>query len=298
MNRPDRAETLPAVIVISSHVVRGTVGNRAAVFALETLGFPVWALPTITLPWHPGHGKGTRLLPDEATFASLIDDLCNAPWLGEVGGILTGYLGCANQAAPIAKLIAALKVVNPNAIYLCDPVIGDASGLYVSPQTAGAIRDTLLPLADIATPNRQELSWLTGQDIKDNQELIDAAEKLGPQTVLTTSAHAMMAGSTGNLLTSSAACMMAEHRTVNGPSNGLGDLTAALFLAHTLFGASSETALKQTTAGVFEVMASAAKRGANELMLAADKDSLVHPMAMVQMRRMMRPKVKTPLISK
>ena len=45
-----------AVIVISSHVVRGSVGNRAAVFALETLGYPVWALPTIVLPWHPGHG--------------------------------------------------------------------------------------------------------------------------------------------------------------------------------------------------------------------------------------------------
>ena len=32
-----------AVIVISSHVIRGSVGNRAAVFALETLGYPVWA---------------------------------------------------------------------------------------------------------------------------------------------------------------------------------------------------------------------------------------------------------------
>ena len=30
-----------AVIVISSHVARGSVGNRAAVFALETLGHPV-----------------------------------------------------------------------------------------------------------------------------------------------------------------------------------------------------------------------------------------------------------------
>ncbi|MGO8536034.1 pyridoxal kinase, partial [Rhizobium ruizarguesonis] len=42
-----------AVIVISSHVVRGSVGNRAAFFALETLGHPVWALPTIERPW-PG----------------------------------------------------------------------------------------------------------------------------------------------------------------------------------------------------------------------------------------------------
>ena len=294
MNNADRPESLPAVIVISSHVVRGTVGNRAAVFALETLGFPVWALPTITLPWHPGHGRATRLVPDETGFSALVDDLCNVPWLSEVGGILTGYLGAAHQAAPIAKLIKTLKAKNPEAIYLCDPVIGDAGGLYVPQETAVAIRDQLLPLADIATPNRFELQWLTNQSSDDNQLLMSAAEALGPKTVVTTSAHAMMAGSTGNLLVSGAHTIMAEHRQVNGPSNGLGDLTSALFLARTLFGQQAETALKQTTASVFEVMARAAKRGANELMLAADASSLAHPMAMVQMRRIMRPKPKVP----
>lgn len=43
-----------AIIVISSHVVRGSVGNRAAVFALEIFGHPVWAVPTVILPWHQG----------------------------------------------------------------------------------------------------------------------------------------------------------------------------------------------------------------------------------------------------
>lgn len=294
MSISERPESLPAVIVISSHVVRGTVGNRAAVFALETLGFPVWALPTVTLAWHPGHGPATRLVPGEIVFNALIDDLCNAPWLDEVGGILTGYLGAAHQAAPIAKLVRALKAKNPGAVYLCDPVIGDTGGLYVSQETATAMRDVLLPLADIATPNRFELQWLTGLDIDDNQALMSAAEMLGPDVVVTTSAHALMAGSTGNLLFSDAACIMAEHRQVDGPTNGLGDLTSALFLARSLIGQSNELALKQTTASVFEVMARAAKRGANELMLAADASSLSHPMAMIQMRRILRPRPKVP----
>lgn len=294
MSITERPEALPAVIVISSHVVRGTVGNRAAVFALETLGFPVWALPTITLPWHPGHGKATRLVPDEASFNALIDDLCNAPWLEEVSGILTGYLGAAYQAPAIVRLVNALKAKNPEAVYLCDPVIGDEAGLYVNQETAGVIRDMLLPLADIATPNRFELEWLTGHAIADNTALINAAEMLGPKVVVCTSAHAMMAGSTGNLLVADAGCIMAEHRQVVGPTNGLGDLTAALFLARTLIGQSNELALKQTTASVFEVMARASKRGANELMLAADASSLSHPMAMIQMRRIMRPRPKVP----
>ena len=44
------------VISISSHVARGCVGNRAMVFALERLGFETWAVPTVLLPHHPGHG--------------------------------------------------------------------------------------------------------------------------------------------------------------------------------------------------------------------------------------------------
>ncbi len=294
MNGGREAASNPAVIVISSHVVRGAVGNRAAVFALESLGFPVWAVPTVTLPWHPGHGTGTRLVPDEAGFAALMDDLANAPWLGEVGAILTGYLGSTSQAGPVAALVRALKGVNPKTVYLCDPVIGDASGLYVPEATAAAIRDLLLPLADIATPNRFELAWLSGTTPEDNNAIIDAAGLMAAPTVLVTSAHVMMAGSTGNLLIRANETIMAEHRIVDGPTNGLGDLTAALFLARRLSGESDEKALRHTTAAVFEIMARASKRGANELMLAADASSMVHPMAMVQMRKLFRPKAKEP----
>jgi pyridoxine kinase len=294
MNGNRDAASNPAVIIISSHVVRGAVGNRAAVFALESLGFPVWAVPTVTLPWHPGHGRATRLVPDASEFAALINDLAHAPWLGEVGAIMTGYLGGSSQAAPIAALVRALKTLNPDAIYLCDPVIGDASGLYVPETTAAAIRDHLMPLADIATPNRFELGWLTGLELPDNNAVVDAALHLAAPTVVATSAHAMMTGSTGNLLVKANETIMAEHRIVDGPTNGLGDLTSALFLARCLSGDSDEKALRHTTAAVFEIMARASKRGANELMLAADASSMVHPMAMVQMRKLFRPKAKEP----
>ncbi|MCP4072752.1 MAG: pyridoxal kinase, partial [Hyphomicrobiales bacterium] len=81
-----------AVLVVSSHVVRGTIGNRAIAFALEALGHPVWALPTVTLPWHPGHGTGTRIIPDEKDFIRLCDDLANAPWIDEIAAVITGFM--------------------------------------------------------------------------------------------------------------------------------------------------------------------------------------------------------------
>lgn len=286
MNKTDAT----SVIVISSHVVRGSIGNRAAVFALETLGHPVWAVPTVILPWHPGHGQASRIVPEPEQFATLLADIERAPWLGEVGAILTGYMGHPEQVKAVAQLVKAVKKRNPQAIYLCDPVIGDEKGLYVPEATATGIRDLLLPLADIATPNRFELGWLAGVELEDNNGLMEAALDLGPATMLVTSAFAMMNGSTGNILVTPTLAMMAEHRRVDGPTNGLGDLSAALFLARSLEGFDDEKVLQSTTAAVFEIMARAAKRGADELMLEADAASLSTPMAMVQMRRLVHPK--------
>ncbi|EJB04945.1 pyridoxal kinase [Rhizobium leguminosarum bv. trifolii WSM597] len=278
-----------AVIVISSHVVRGSVGNRAAVFALETLGHPVWALPTIVLPWHPGHGRSTRLTFAEADFNAAIDDLIRAPWIGEVRAVLSGYFGNAAQARSVARLIAALRQDNPELLYVCDPVMGDLGGLYVPEATAEAIRDHLIPLASLATPNRYELAWLSGAALDDNSAIMEAALALGPSRMLVTSAVPMMAGGTGNLYLSGRHALLAEHRAVENAPNGLGDLLAAVFLSRLLSGLEDEKALQLATASVFEVLARAVKRGSNELMLASDASSLSTPMAMVQMRRLLHP---------
>ncbi|MCB1469822.1 MAG: pyridoxal kinase PdxY [Rhizobiaceae bacterium] len=283
------ADAPRAVIVVSSHVVRGSVGNRAAVFALETLGFPVWAVPTLTLAWHPGHGPSTRIVPPPDAFAALMSDLENSPWLGEVTAVLSGYLGDAAQVSAVASLVRTLKARNPKATYICDPVIGDVGGLYVTQALATGIRDELLPIADIATPNRYELEWLAGAKLPDIRSIISAALDTGPNNMLVTSAPAMMAGSTGNILLTPNEALLAEHRIIDRPPNGLGDLTAAVFLARCLAGQSASKALQTTTASVFEILARTAKRGADELTLETDAASLSHPMAMVQLKHLLHP---------
>ncbi len=288
MNIP-AGEPPRAVIVISSHVARGSVGNRAAVFALETLGHPVWAVPTVTLPWHPGHGPATRIVPDREEFWAFMQDLQRAPWLGEVAGVLSGYLGDAAQAADVAALVAAVKRKNPDALYVCDPVIGDSAGLYVPDAVAEAMRDQLIPIADIATPNRFELEWLTQESTADLQSAIAAAQALGPERTLVTSAPSMIAGGIGNLLVTPFDVMLAEHRAIAGPPNGLGDLTGAVFLARLRAGQPDAKALQSSTAAVYEILARTAKRGADELQLETDARSLSQPMAMVQFRNLTLP---------
>lgn len=277
------------VIVISSHVVRGTVGNRAAVFALETLGHPVWAVPTVILPWHPGHGASTRIAIGPEDFDAIVSDLIRAPWRGEVKAVLSGYLASAAQARAVARLVAALRAERPELLYMCDPVIGDEDGLYVAEETARAIRDHLVPLASVATPNRFELAWLSGAPLPSNAAIMDAALALGPGKVLVTSALSMMAGSTGNLYLSGRNALLAEHRLVADPPNGTGDLLAAIFLSRLMEGLPEERALRLATASVFEIVARTAKRGADELTLEQDASSIATPMAMVQMRRLVHP---------
>ncbi|MGV8937661.1 MAG: pyridoxal kinase PdxY [Allorhizobium sp.] len=278
-----------AVIVISSHVVRGSVGNRAAVFALETLGFPVWALPTVVMPWHPGHGPSTRLTFAEADFDRVIDELIASPFALEVTAVLSGYFANAAQPRAVARLVTALRTKNPDLLYVCDPVMGDLGGLYIAEETAAAIRDALIPLASIATPNRYELGWLVDANLQSNAQIIDAALSLGPERMLVTSAVPMMSGGTGNLLLSGRSALLAEHRLIDNPPNGLGDLLAAVFLARLLSGCDEERALQLATASVYEILARTIKRGSNELTLESDASSLSTPMALVHMRHLLHP---------
>ena len=273
-----------AIIVISSHVARGSVGNRAAVFALETLGFPVWAIPTITLPWHPGHGPSTRIIPSNEEFSSFLQDITNSPWIDEVSGILSGYMANAAQAQEVAKLVKNLKIRNPNLVYLCDPVIGDEGGLYIAQETAQSIRDELVNLADITTPNCFELAWLTGKNIAENvNQAISMANQLAPKSVITTSSPSPIPGETGNLYCGFGKTILASHSLFNSPPNGPGDLTAALYLGHLLANIGTAVNLLQTTSSVYEILENATKKGSNELTLESDAQSIVNPKARIRL---------------
>ncbi len=159
--------------------MRGGVGNRAAVFALESRGHAVWSLPTVILPWHPGHGRSTRIAVETTAFASALEDLKGSKWRSEVHAAMTGYFADAGQVHAAAELIRAFKADDPSFVYLCDPVIGDAGGLYVAEPVAAAIRDALMPLADLATPNRFELGWLADAPVDDNAAIAAAARRTG-----------------------------------------------------------------------------------------------------------------------
>lgn len=280
----------PAILSISSHVARGGVGNRAITFACESLGLPVWAVNTVSLPFHPGHGKAVRIEPDPEQFSEFLDDLLGSPWLGEIGAVLTGYMGSARQAMTVGRFVARLRRLRPEIIHLCDPVIGDAGGLYVGADVAAAIRDDLLADADWATPNVHELAWLAGAQAGDDLTAIaTAARRLGPERIVVTSAPALMRGHIANLLVEPDTALLVEHTRIDHPPNGPGDLTAGLLAGHLVQGLAPARALEKATASVFEIVARSTARGSDELMLAANRASVLRPMAPVNIRHVVVP---------
>jgi pyridoxine kinase len=286
--------TRNAIISISSHVMRGSVGNRAAAFALETLGHAVWSVPTVILPWHPGQGRATRIKLDSDGFSAALHELATSKWRGEVAAILTGYFADAGQVRAAADLIRAFRQANADIPYLCDPVIGDHGGLYVAQDVATAIRDELLPLASMATPNRFELGWLTQMPVETNAQILDAAAALDLRQTIVTSAHAMMAGSIANLLAMPGKAVLVEHRALETAPNGLGDLLSALYLSHTLAGAPPQDALQKAAASVFEIATRSVKQGSDELLLETETAAMRTPMAAVTIRNIIVPSSAKP----
>lgn len=266
--------------------MRGSVGNRAVTFALSTLGFPVWSVPTVVMPWHPGHGPSTRLMFDDQVFAAALDDLKSSSWRRAVGAVITGYFASAEQVHAAAELVLTLRREQPGLVYLCDPVIGDRGGLYVAEPIAQAIRDHLLPLASIATPNRYELAWLSGCQVGSNEAIVKASRSLGLLEAVVTSAHAVKAGLIANLHIALDGVQLAEHPELEQVPNGLGDLFSALFLAHNLSGEVGDEALEKATSAVYQATVLAVDAGANELILEGWQDILQAPRMPVAMHRM------------
>lgn len=256
-----------SVLVISSHVIRGSVGTRVSVNALEQMGYAVWDMLTVSMTWQPRHGPSHRLIVPVEDFKAWAEDIIRSKWVGEIAAVMTGYFGNAEQIKIVADLIKTLKDKNPSLIYFCDPVLGDEGGLYVDEAIAENTVKYLLPLADILKPNRSELEWIAAKKLENNHEIVAAAKDIGCKTTLVTSAWPLLKNATGNLLITDKTILLAEHPIVKDPVNGLGDLTGALFLARLLDGDNEEQALQFATASVYALLVETARHNAYELML-------------------------------
>ena len=234
--------TARRVLAISSQVVYGPVGNSAAVPALQSLGATVMALPTVLLSNHPGHGAAVRVPLPATDLAALLDRVMAGGWLDGLSGVLTGYFTDADQVTAVTERLGHIRDKAPDVTILCDPIIGDDhTGLYVPLPVAEAIRDRLVPLADVIAPNRFELAWLTGCKVGNAADATDAARALAPALTFATSIPADDGLAT--MAISRDGVDRVETRRRPQVPHGTGDLLSGLLLGHLIEGAPAASAL-------------------------------------------------------
>jgi pyridoxine kinase len=156
--------TLPQQILsIQSWVAFGHVGNAAAVFPLQRLGFEVSAIHTVQFSNHTGYGAWTGQVYDPSSIGDLLTGIEARGALLGFAAVLSGYMGSAGTIDAVLGAVARVRVLNPDVLYCCDPVMGDVGrGVFVRPEIPEAMR-LAVAQADMLTPNQFELELLTGR---------------------------------------------------------------------------------------------------------------------------------------
>lgn len=172
----------------------GGAGIQADLKTMLALGVHGMSVVTAVTAQNSLGVQGAWELPAEAVraqYRSVVDDI-------GVQAVKTGMLASAELVALVAELIAgtdAPAVVDPVGVSKHgDPLLAESA--------LDSMRERLLPVATVATPNLDEVAQLTGVRVQSEDELRKAAEAVlayGPKWVLIKGGH--LPGDAVDLLT-------------------------------------------------------------------------------------------------
>ncbi|HLI95463.1 MAG TPA: bifunctional hydroxymethylpyrimidine kinase/phosphomethylpyrimidine kinase [Candidatus Baltobacteraceae bacterium] len=180
MNRDD-VQNYPLIGSIQNTVGMGFIGNQALFAIANALGARTICAPTTYASAHSGFSGRSNWTVEPQQFRKDVAFLVSQ----QPALLIIGYVPRPNLVD-----IVATQLTDYKGVVLLDPVIGDyQKGLYVTTETARAIRDQLMPIAQIVTPNRFEAEVLLGSGADSASELafLNGLFDLGPQAVIVTS---------------------------------------------------------------------------------------------------------------
>lgn len=273
------------LLSIQSHVVYGYAGNKSATFPMQLLGIDVWALNTVQFSNHTQYGQWTGMVMPPAQIGEIVQGIDNIGQLHQCDAVISGYIGAAEQVEEIINAVQKVKSRNPNAVYLCDPVMGHPDkGCIVADGVKENLINLAMAKADIITPNLVELRELSGVPVENFAQAIEAVKVIlskGPKKVLVK--HLSKVGQDPSqfemLLANQEGIWHISrplHQFKKEPV-GVGDLTAGLFMANLLNGKSDVEAFEHTANAVNDVMSVTQQQQAYELQIVAARDQILHP---------------------
>lgn len=279
-----------SILSIQSHVGYGHVGNAAAVFPLQRMGFDVWPVHCLQFSNHLGYSDWSGEVFATEQVAEVLKGIERRGVFGGCQAVLSGYLGTAELGGVVLDTVTAVKAANPSALFLCDPVMGDEdTGIYVQPEIPDFMREKAIRSADIITPNLFELGILADQEVHDQATALSAARQLLEDTnlkvVMVTSIPMKPARSGGGarigiLVVTPRSAYLATTPKLDlaPPVKGTGDVLAALFLAGYLQrNGDAGGALQGAMASLFAVVEETHRRNAPELSLVAAQEKIAAP---------------------
>jgi pyridoxine kinase len=255
---------MDSILSIQSWVAHGFVGNRVAVFVLESAGIPVDAINTVQYSNHTQYPlvRGPVLSTEE--FNAIVEGLTENGLDEKYSGILTGYNRNTEMLAQVAALVKRLKARRSDVRYYCDPVLGDVGRLYVPEDVVQVYRDTICPLADYLFPNQTEVELLLEMEHGTISSVADALAAVRAmhtryQADFVVMTSAFFADSPEKINVIGYDHPAGEAFTIEVPARagqytGTGDLFASLVLTHTRHGKSFRHAVEATVATVQAVL--------------------------------------------
>ena len=250
---------------------------------LQRIGVEVLPVYTVNFSNHTGYGawRGPLIAPDDVR--EVITGIEERGVFGQIDAILSGYQGGEGIGDVIIDAVARVKAANPDAVYACDPVMGNAkSGCFVAPAIPVLLRERVVPVADIITPNQFELGFLTDTEpdtLESTLASVDLAHAMGPRTVLVTSVERpdREEGTIEMLAADEQGAWLVQTPHLPMKANGSGDVTAALFTAHYVETGSAKVALERTASSVYDLLKATLESGERELQLVEAQEFYAHP---------------------
>ncbi|KFC67064.1 Pyridoxal kinase [Bosea sp. LC85] len=271
------------ILSIQSHVAFGHVGNASAVFPMQRLGVEVWPIQTVQFSNHTGYGDWKGRVFDGGMIDEVMEGIAERGVLPGCDGVLSGYMGSADIGHAILSAVERVRAANPDALYCCDPVIGDVGrGIFVRPGIPEFMREQAVPAADIVTPNQFELELLTDIEVKtiaDAHRAVETLRDAGPKVVLVTSlvTEETPADAIDLMAADAKGAFRVRTPKIDLSVNGAGDAIAALFFVHYMREGSAAAALSKASSSIYGLLKRTKEAGSREILTVAAQDEFVTP---------------------
>lgn len=265
---------MKTVLSIQSNVVYGYAGNKVATLAMQLQGVEVMPIHTVQLSSNTVYPHYDGIVLGAQQITRIVNSLEKIGVLSSIDAIISGYIGLAEQGEEILEAVKKIKFYNPNAIYVCDPVMGGDinKGSSLPQNIIDFFTKQAIKQADFITPNLLELQILSNIEIKTFSDVLNAIKILQSEPIQAILVKNLLhAGKTTELFemilaTPSQSYHLARplydfpHRPL-----GVGDLICSLFTTHLVNGQSQLTAFELAANAANHVLDITKQQNAREL---------------------------------